>query len=176
VLLFASYGVDAAGVEISESAVSAANAHAETQGPVAGKATFVVGDFYKEDWVRELGAHEDGFDFVYDYTVGCEESAWTGLGWANRLQFLCAMPPELRPAWAKRMAELVKPASGYLVCLEFPLYKGLETGGPPWGLTSKVYEELLSERFEKIIHYKPGRTHPIGAGTDYMAVWRRKLE
>jgi hypothetical protein len=82
VLLFASYGVDAAGVEISESAVKAANAHAETQGPVPGKATFVVGDFYKEDWVRELGAHEHGFDFVYDYTVGCAESA-CGLDWAG---------------------------------------------------------------------------------------------
>jgi hypothetical protein len=92
VLLFASYGVDAAGVEISESAVSAANAHAETQGPVAGKATFVVGDFYKEDWVRELGAHDDGFDFVYDYTVGCEESAWTGLGWAGLISCSSFVP------------------------------------------------------------------------------------
>ncbi|KAA8906418.1 S-adenosyl-L-methionine-dependent methyltransferase [Sphaerosporella brunnea] len=159
VLLFASYGVDAAGVEISENAVKAAKVHAEetlkTRGPLAGDVKFLQGDFYQDEWVRELGA-ESGFDLVYDYT------------------FLCAMPPDLRPAWAQRMMDIVKPGTGYLICLEFPLYKSLETGGPPWGLTSAVYEELLSGKFEKIVHYKPERTHQIGMGTDYITVWRRK--
>jgi len=72
------------------------------------------------------------------------------------------------------MKQLVKLGTGYLICLEFPLYKSLELGGPPWGLTSAVYEELLSDGFEKMVHYKPERTHKIGEGTDYIAVWRRK--
>jgi len=37
--------------------------------PISGTATFVAGDFFKDDFAKELGA-EDGFDFVYDYTVG----------------------------------------------------------------------------------------------------------
>lgn len=84
------------------------------------------------------------------------------------------MPPELRPAWAKRMSELAKPGSGYLICLEFPLFKPLGTGGPPWGLTSAKYDELLSGKFDKIVHYQPQRTHRVGEGSDYITVWRRK--
>ena len=71
------------------------------------------------------------------------------------------------------MDELVKPG-GYLICIEFPLYKSLDLGGPPWGLTSEVYEELLSGGFEKVHHYKPKRTHSIGGQSDRVAVWRRK--
>lgn len=72
------------------------------------------------------------------------------------------------------MHQLVKPGTGFLICLEFPLYKPLETGGPPWGLTSTVYEELLSGGFERIARYMPKRTHKMGEGTDHIAIWRRK--
>lgn len=74
------------------------------------------------------------------------------------------------------MHELVKKGSGYLICIEFPLYKGIETGGPPWGLTNAVYDELLGLGFEKLIHYMPERTHEVGKGTDYITVWRRKAD
>lgn len=72
------------------------------------------------------------------------------------------------------MAKLVAPKHGLLVCLEFPLYKAPETGGPPWGLTSRIYDELLGDAFEKVLHYQPERTHTIGMGSDWLSVWRRK--
>lgn len=74
------------------------------------------------------------------------------------------------------MAELAALQHGLLVCVEFPLYKALDTGGPPWGLTSKVYEELLGDAFEKVLHRMPERTHAVGQGTDWISVWRRKSE
>ena len=48
-----------------------AQTHAEKalkEKPISGTATFVNGDFLKDDFVKELGV-EDGLDFVYDYTV-----------------------------------------------------------------------------------------------------------
>lgn len=74
------------------------------------------------------------------------------------------------------MAELVALQHGLLVCVEFPLYKSLDTGGPPWGLTSQVYDELLGDAFEKVLHRMPERTHAVGQGTDWVSVWRRKSE
>lgn len=94
--------------------------------------------------------------------------------WAK---FLCALHPSLRHNWAARMAELLAPHRGLLVCLEFPLHKPIETGGPPWGLTSEVYEELLGGPmgyFERVLHYQPERTHKVGEGTDWISVWRKR--
>ncbi|KAI5795162.1 S-adenosyl-L-methionine-dependent methyltransferase [Geopyxis carbonaria] len=162
VLLFASYGLDAVGVEISPPAVVQARAWVDSQLEKLdtinyGSVTFIEGDFYKDTWVQSLSLESAGtFDYIYDYT------------------FLCAMPLDMRPAWASRMAHLLRPGSGYLICLEFPLYKPLETGGPPWGLTSDTYVQLLGENFEREMHFQPERWHDIGKGTDWMSVWRRR--
>jgi len=92
------------------------------------------------------------------------------------IQFLCAMPPELRPDWAQRMTELVKPG-GYLICLEFPLYKDRSLPGPPWGLEG-VHEELLSEhnggKFVREEYIRPKRSYEVSKGTDMLSIWRRK--
>lgn len=157
VALFASYGLNSTGLEIAPDAVEQARNVAvqglatlpEEEKAKHGELGFVTGDFYKDDWARE-----EGYDYVYDDTV--------------------STPPLPLPLGFAFVPELVKPGSGYLICLEFPLYKPLETGGPPWGLTSAVYEELLSDGFDKIVHYKAQRTHKVGEGSDYIAVWRRK--
>lgn len=72
------------------------------------------------------------------------------------------------------MAELIAPQHGLLVCVEFPLYKSIELGGPPWGLTSEIYDRLLEDNFKKVLHYKAERTHKVGEGSDRVTVWRRK--
>lgn len=87
--------------------------------------------------------------------------------------FLCAMPPDLRPAWGKRMADIVKPG-GHLICLEFPLYKPLETGGPPWGVKEELFVELLGDKFDRVKRFMPERTHKIGEGHDHISIWKRK--
>lgn len=69
VALFASYGVDATGLEISETAVGKAREWHEQKAREENRKDwaemrFVLGDFYENDWTPE-----GGFDFVYDYTV-----------------------------------------------------------------------------------------------------------
>lgn len=79
VLLLASFGYDAVGLEISPEAVKACHEFAkanESAYPVInedkgkGSVQFVLGDFYKNDWKKEVGMAEDEqFDLIYDYTV-----------------------------------------------------------------------------------------------------------
>lgn len=105
------------------------------------------------------------------------------------------MPPDLRPAWALRMSQLLS-SNGRLVCLEFPTYKAPSTGGPPWGVTPSTYVCHLNRPGEKIkydaegyvdkeeegipkskdallriFHWQPTRTHEIGKGTDWVSIW-----
>lgn len=79
VLLLASFGYDAVGLEISPGAVKACHEYAEANESSypardermgRGSRQFVQGDFYKNDWKKEVGMGEDEpFDLIYDYTV-----------------------------------------------------------------------------------------------------------
>lgn len=119
---------------------------------------------------------------------------------ANSLKFLCALPPELRPAWSATQAGLLA-QNGSLLCLEFPTYKEPHTGGPPFGLNSNVYTSHLSRPGEKLAYteegypepkyydgsiepgpnslrrvdyWAPARTFDIGKGTDRMSIWEHR--
>ncbi|RMZ85387.1 hypothetical protein DV737_g788, partial [Chaetothyriales sp. CBS 132003] len=195
VLLLESFGYDAVGVEVSEEAYKAALNYAEQAGntyPVrdakAGKGTrtFVLGDFYKNDFLSAAGLASERFDLIYDYT------------------FFCAMDPLMRPAWAQRMSELLMDSvSARLICLEFPTQKQPSTRGPPYGSPPEAYMAHLSHpgskvpydeagnvkhnalaesnpaALERIGHWHPADTHALGrdeAGNiqDYVSVWRHK--
>ena len=110
----------------------------------------------------------------------------------------------MRPAWSKRMSELLKHSSqANLICLEFPRNKPAKALGPPYGSPSNAYMEHLSHPGEKIpydddgnvrlnplvgasknglervAHYTPANSHAIGkneAGevTDKIAIWRHR--
>lgn len=79
VLLLASFGYDAFGLEVSETAVNKAQEFTKSKmgkGEYAvkdetvgtGKVAFLAGDFFKDDWLKK--AHESSeFDLIYDYTV-----------------------------------------------------------------------------------------------------------
>lgn len=78
VLLLASFGYDAYGVEYSETAVEACkkeereNGHkyqVRDQEVGKGEIKFLVGDFFKDGWVRDAGVELGQFDLIYDYTV-----------------------------------------------------------------------------------------------------------
>ncbi|GJN70923.1 hypothetical protein PLIIFM63780_002485 [Purpureocillium lilacinum] len=195
VLLLSSFGYDVWGLDYSPDAVRMAEENrkdAESKGlykPVEedlekGDIKWLAGDFFDESWSKGIGTDGSGtFDLIYDYT------------------FLCALPPEARPRWAKRMADLVHP-KGRLVCLEFPTGKPLSEPGPPWGLNPEVYEALLSAPGEEVsynpdgtvVHkpsskpcqgelhrlsiIKPTRTHRAGTAEDgsvmdFISVWTR---
>ena len=186
VLLFASYGYDAYGLDISELAIERAKANASDEADILekypeskeygrGKAEFILGDFFKDDLLKLTDGK--GFDVIYDYT------------------FLCALPASMRPSWAKRMTQLLAP-DGNLVCLEFPLGKEPRTGGPPHGLNKQLYEQLLDhpgrevayndggwviedrslykadDALEKMDRWFAERTHPVGQGKDHVSIWR----
>ncbi|KAF3219634.1 hypothetical protein TWF106_007057 [Orbilia oligospora] len=189
VIMLALHGFDACGLEASSKAVDIAKEYADSQlkspNPgfygekrseyVRGSANFVLGDFFQKDWETDCGIKgDDKFDLIYDYT------------------FLCALLPEMRFDWARRMKDLLKPG-GVLVCLEFPLWKDYQSAGPPWGLDG-VYWNLLAEGkdgiltsapafatedgtdlkgpFTRPVYYKPDRSYDQGRGTDMMSIWR----
>ncbi|KAI9699645.1 MAG: hypothetical protein M1836_002679 [Candelina mexicana] len=189
VLLLASFGYDAYGLEVSASAVKMAEEVAKEkekdyevrdEGVGRGAVRYIVGDFFRDEWLRELDIGAN-FELIYDYT------------------FLCALPLRMRPAWALRMSQLLAPSpKSNLICLEFPTYKAPSTGGPPFGLSPEVYIEHLSHPGEEIpydeegkvkedqlrkanegglnrvAHWQPKRTHEIGKGTDWVSIWRHR--
>jgi methyl halide transferase len=78
VLLLASFGYDAYGLEVSEKAVQLcvqeqkANGHeypVRDEAGGAGNAVFVEGDFFSDDWTDQIQGGAT-FDLIYDYTVG----------------------------------------------------------------------------------------------------------
>ncbi|KAK1507831.1 thiopurine S-methyltransferase family protein [Colletotrichum costaricense] len=195
VVMLALHGFDVYGLEVSEKGAETARKYAETELPEPTEYNFgtpdsvpstwpgdikiISGDFFKRDWEEHCMASDEdafrGFDLIYDYT------------------FLCALLPEMRKDWAKRMHELLSP-TGVLVCLEFPLYKDLNLLGPPWGLNG-VYWNLLAEggdgmikepllenldrkasagSFKRVSYFKPPRSYKNGKGTDMVSVWARK--
>jgi hypothetical protein len=107
-------------------------------------------------------------------------------------QFLCALLPEMRRDWAKRMAEILAP-DGVLICLEFPMWKPLQAQGPPWGLKG-VHWNLLHDggsglvddegklsvpdekqgAFERVLYWSPPASFEQSRGEDMISVWRLK--
>ena len=78
VLLLASFGYDAYGLECSATAVDACKKEEKEnhsryrvrdEKVGKGKVTFVQGDFFDDTWLKEIGVPRNGFDVIYDYTV-----------------------------------------------------------------------------------------------------------
>lgn len=114
VLALASPNRHVVGLDISEKALQRAKELAAVS-PNGQHTEYMNEDFFT--WTPpEL------FDLIFDYT------------------FLVAMDPSMRPAVAKRFAELLKP-DGELLTLMFPLDD--HVGGPPYAISVETYEELL---------------------------------
>ncbi|KAJ5823447.1 TPMT family [Penicillium robsamsonii] len=195
VLLLASFGYDAYGLEYSAAAVEACkkeeNDNAnwyrvrdETIG--AGKVTWIQGDFFDDAWLQKIGVPLNGFDIIYDYT------------------FFCALDPSMRPKWALRQTQLLASSpTGNLICLEFPRHKDPQATGPPFASPSEAYVAHLSHPgeevpydakgvvkheplrapskagLERVAYWTPERTHEVGQGEngvihDRVSIWRRR--
>ncbi|KAK0638874.1 S-adenosyl-L-methionine-dependent methyltransferase [Cercophora newfieldiana] len=147
VLLLSAFGYDVTGLDVSETSLREAAENekknsgeemysvrkrvTEEKGPV----TWMAADFFDSE---NPSLKPGSFDLIYDYT------------------FFCALPPEGRPKWAKRMSELLNPDGGKLVCLEWPLRKPLSSGGPPWGLVPEAYSAHLSHPGEELKYNESG--------------------
>ncbi|KAH8711798.1 S-adenosyl-L-methionine-dependent methyltransferase [Phaeosphaeriaceae sp. PMI808] len=198
VVVLSSWGFDAYGLEVSSHAAERARKYLldPGAGPLEGeynvkneevgkgKMECLDGDFFDDKWVKQVGAEEGGFHVIYDNT------------------FLCALPPDLRPRWAKRIKELLAP-DGILICLEFPTHKPAASAGPPWSLPPTVHAELLKRPGEditydgkgvvvatdreesedalvRVAHWTPKRTHEVavinGVVRDCVSVWQHKKQ
>ena len=79
VMVLASYGYDAYGLEVSEKAVNLCIDYEKESGDKypakdekvgKGKCTFVKGDVFNNEWNKDL-VPNGTFDLIYDYTVSC---------------------------------------------------------------------------------------------------------
>jgi len=99
-VLLASYGYDAYGLEGSENAIEEAKKwqqdhqkeyEVKDEAVGRGQVKFVSGDFFKSDWEKDVpGLREpaqNGFDIIYDYTVGLSTSSSFGRG-----KLICLVP------------------------------------------------------------------------------------
>lgn len=115
VVMLAEAGVDALGVDLSATAVERAR-----MAYPAHAARFHLGDLFAlpNDW---LGS----FDFVFEHTC------------------LCALPPELRPAYAATVHGLLRPG-GRLVGIWF-INPDMDEGesGPPFGISVEDLQALF---------------------------------
>lgn len=126
------------------------------------------GDFFHEehDWKTVYTFHKDDhvvvlspdtkFDFIFDYT------------------FYCALDPSLRRKWGHRMSTLLRPNTGRLFTILFPILPGEDRSkGPPYPVTIDDYRQSLepvgivaeSEPFES------PHTVPSRAGKELCCYW-----
>jgi SAM-dependent methyltransferase len=87
--------------------------------------------------------------------------------------FLCALPRALWPAWARRMAELVRPG-GELAGF---FYIDDNQRGPPFGISPEGLKELLGTAFAltENLPIPAGQSLAVFQGKEIWQVWKRRL-
>lgn len=105
------------GLDLSQTAVDFAKKHATEKGIT--NVDYEVADFFTYK--------QETFDFVFDYL------------------FFAALDPPMRQQWADSVARLVKPKSGVLATLIFPVFQANDDAskGPPYPVKVEDYEAVL---------------------------------
>ncbi|XP_071938935.1 probable thiol methyltransferase 2 isoform X2 [Coffea arabica] len=95
------------------------------------------------------------FDLIFDYT------------------FFCAIDPDMRPSWAVRIRDLLKP-DGELITLMFPISD--HEGGPPYKVSTTDYEEVLHPLgFEATSIVENELVVSPRMGREKLARWKRSI-
>ena len=139
------------GADISTTAIEVCKKEADQ---TVGNVKFIEADFFK----AELGT----FDLIFDHT------------------FFCAITPEMRADWGKRMANLIE-KGGHLLTIIYPLPRDPINvdviNGPPFEVTFSAYENVLKNSFECVKQWENSAL-PISnekrKGREELALWRRK--
>lgn len=147
VVLLAEAGLDAVGVDLSATAVQRARA-----GHPGHASRFVLGDLFAlpAEWTGS-------FEYVFEHTC------------------LCALPPELRAAYAETVGRLLKPG-GKLVGVWF-INPDMEPGesGPPFGLSPEELDALFPASLWKISEdYIPGEAYEGREGRERLRVLEKR--
>jgi len=137
---FHAAGWNVLGLDFSRAAVARAR---KILGPVGERVH--EGDFFTHP------LDPGSFDLIYERT------------------FFCALPPAVWPAFAERMAELLKP--GGLLCGFF--FFGPEEEPPPYPISLVELGRLLGTAFEKKTDEPVEDSLPLYAGKERWQVWLR---
>jgi len=149
---FAKIGFNALGLDISQTAVKAAEEYNESEmkrsGVSAwkGSAKFSTDDFFTLEGRK--------FDIIYDYT------------------FLCAIEPSMRKPWVTRMKKLLKPG-GELITLIFPIES--REGGPPYAMSIDLVKNLLEPEGFVCEYLEPvpeEKSHKGRGGKEALGRWK----
>jgi methyl halide transferase len=155
-IAFARAGRAVTAVDIAPTAVAAARRVAEADAAgaaalAAGRLRLAQADFF----ALQPGA---AWGVIFDHT------------------FLCALPPDLWPAWADAVTRLVRP-DGELVSVLFPI--GDHAGGPPYALAPGTVRGLLEPRgWEEtfLAPIPPGLSHKARAGREWLGRYRLRTD
>lgn len=139
------------GADISPTAIETCEKDVD---PSVENVKFIEADFFK----AELGT----FDLIFDYT------------------FFCAITPQMRTVWGKRMTDLIG-KDGHLLTIIYPLPRDPEhvdaIRGPPFEVTFTAYETVLKGSFECVKKWS-SQNLPISnekrQGKEEIALWRHK--
>jgi SAM-dependent methyltransferase len=131
-------GCDVLAIDYSTAAIECAR---QVLGPLADKT--LLADFFTHDF------GERKFDVIYERT------------------FFCSLPPDHWPAYALRMAELLRPGG---TLIGFFLY-GHEEEPPPYPLTEEIARQLFGRDFTRVADEPVTDSLPLFAGRERWQVW-----
>jgi len=148
-LLTLSQAVDrVVGVDLAPTAKHAFDGFVAEQGYDAERTQYLVEDFFSFQ-------PEVPFDLFWDYT------------------FLCALDPDRRRDWARRVDELLAD-NGELVTLIFPVVdEPMNPGGPPHPMSPDLVRGLLEPRWRATYLEPVAVSHPGRVGKEWLGRWRR---
>ncbi len=136
------------GLDVAPTAAKRFDALRREEGVDEDRATLRVDDFFTFE-------PEAPFDLIWDYT------------------FLCAIEPDRREDWARRMGELLT-IEGELWTLVFPVDPvPMNPGGPPYPMTPELVTELLEPTFRSVVLEPVNESHPGREGKEWLGRWRR---
>lgn len=137
---FAKKGYEVVAIDFAPAAVDRARAELGEW-----SRTVILGDFFTYDFG---GAP---FDVIYERA------------------FLASLPPQMRPRYAARVAELLRPGAKLV---GFFVY-GKQSGGPPFCLEEGELGVLLGDRFRRVEEAVVNTSVPVFQGRERWEVWIR---
>jgi SAM-dependent methyltransferase len=145
VRVLAKAGADVVGLDVARLAIAAARTF-----PRQGNETYLQGDLF------DPGAVRDEFDWVFEHTC------------------FCAIPPDRREDYVRRVGELLK-LGGHLLAIFFlnPEHDESDAGGPPFGCGLDELDALFSPRFQLVAQFENLATFPSREGREALRLLRR---
>jgi len=146
VALLRELGLEAFGLDISETALKAA------------KDTYSdLGDVWLTADLFNLSAKEGLYDLIWEHTC------------------YCAILPEQRTDYIKSLFNIIKPG-GYFAGVFFLDTGQAPDVGPPFSTTKADVIELFSPHFELTWEGKPNQSYPGRENREYVFIWRKPVE